>query len=144
MFPYTSPNAVAGECSIAFGLSGPSFSVGGGLHAGLEALAAGALLVEGGDAERVVVVAVDEVGPTTRALAGDAIAPGAVALLLTASAVDAFARVGDFHVRRGAPASGAAGGGHQALLPLVEGAFTGDLVASSPPDASAVVQIGPV
>ena len=38
-FPYTSPNAVAGQCSIAFGLTGPSFSVGGGMHAALEALA---------------------------------------------------------------------------------------------------------
>jgi 3-oxoacyl-[acyl-carrier-protein] synthase-1/3-oxoacyl-[acyl-carrier-protein] synthase II len=135
---------VAGECSIAFGLTGPSFSVGGGLHAGLEALAAGTLLIEGGDAERVVVVAVDEAGPTTRALAGDAVISGAVALLLSASPTDAFARVGELHVRRGVPASGPLAAGHLALLPLVDGAFVGDLAAASPPDALAVVRLEPV
>jgi 3-oxoacyl-[acyl-carrier-protein] synthase II len=144
VFPYTSPNAVAGECSIAFGLTGPSFSVGGGLHAAVEALAAGALLVEGGDAERVVVVAVDEAGPTTLALVGDAVASGAVALLLSASAEDAFARVGDFHVRRGVAALQALAGGHRALLPLVGGSFTGDVGSASPPDATAVVRLEPV
>jgi 3-oxoacyl-[acyl-carrier-protein] synthase-1/3-oxoacyl-[acyl-carrier-protein] synthase II len=141
VFPYTSPNAVAGECSIAFGLTGPSFSVGGGLHAGLEALAAATLLVEGGDADRVVVVAVDETGPTTRALAGDAVVPGAVALLLSASPTDAIARVGELHVRRGIPASGPLAAGHLALLPLVAGHFVGDLAAASPPDAFAVVRL---
>jgi len=144
VFPYTSPNAVAGECSIAFGLTGPSFSVGGGLHAALEALAAGTLLVEGGDAERVVVVAVDEAGPTTRALAGDAVVSGAVALLLSASPVDAFARVGELHVQRGVSVSGTLAAGHRALLPLVDGAFVGDLAAASPPDALAIVRLGPV
>src|SRR5262249_26437525 len=34
-FPATSPNAVAGECAIAFRLTGPSFGVGAGLHGGL-------------------------------------------------------------------------------------------------------------
>jgi 3-oxoacyl-[acyl-carrier-protein] synthase-1/3-oxoacyl-[acyl-carrier-protein] synthase II len=141
VFPYTSPNAVAGECSIAFGLTGPSFSVGGGLHAGLEALAAATLLVEGGDADRVVVVAVDETGPTTRALAGDAVVSGAVALLLSASPTDAIARVGELHVRRGVPAPGPLAAGHLALLPLAAGAFVGDLTAASPPDALAVVRL---
>ena len=141
VFPYTSPNAVAGECSMAFGLTGPSFSVGGGLHAGLEALAAATLLVEGGDADRVVVVAVDETGPTTRALAGDAVVSGAVALLLSASPTDAIARVGELHVRRGVAASGPLAAGHLALLPLAAGAFVGDLTAASPPDAVAVVRL---
>ena len=100
VFPYTSPNAVAGECSIAFGLTGPTFAVGGGGLAGLEALAAATLLVEGGDADRVVVVAVDEAGPTTRALAGDAVVSGAVALVLSTSPTDAFARVGRWRLRR--------------------------------------------
>ncbi len=144
VFPYTSPNAVAGECSIAFGLTGPSFSVGGGLHAGLEALAAATLLVEGGDADRAVVVAVDEGGPVTRALAGDAIVPGAVALLLSTSPAGAFARVGELHLRRGVPVSTPHAPGHQALLPLVDGAFAGDLTAASPPDAFAVVRLEPV
>jgi 3-oxoacyl-[acyl-carrier-protein] synthase II len=144
VFPYTSPNAVAGECSIAFGLTGPSFSVGGGLHAGLEALAAGTLLVEGADAERIVVVGVDEAGPTTRALAGDAVVSGAVALLLTTTATDAWARVGELGVRRGEAVDGPIAAGHLALLPLVGGSFAGDLIATSPPDARAVVRIEPV
>src|SRR6185312_16760143 len=37
-FPYTSPNAVAGECSLAFVLTGPNLAVGSGLHGGVEAL----------------------------------------------------------------------------------------------------------
>ena len=61
-FPYTSPNAVAGEVSVAFALTGPSFAVGSGLHAGVEALAVAIDLVRAGDADRVVVVASDEVG----------------------------------------------------------------------------------
>jgi 3-oxoacyl-[acyl-carrier-protein] synthase II len=144
VFPYTSPNAVAGECSIVFGLTGPSFAVGGGLHAGLEALAAAALLVEGGDAERVAVIAVDESGPTTRALAGGTVLSGAVALLLSASREEARARVGELHVRRGEPASGPLSTGHRALLPLLEDGFAGALSAASPPDACALVRIEPV
>jgi 3-oxoacyl-[acyl-carrier-protein] synthase II len=144
VFPYTSPNAVAGECSIVFGLTGPSFAVGGGLHAGLEALAAGALLVEGGDAERVAVIAVDESGPTTRALAAGAVLPGAVALLLSASREGARGRVGEIHVRRGEAASGPLATGHCALLPLLEDGFAGALSAASPPDACALVRIEPV
>ncbi len=88
---------------MAFGLTGPSFSVGGGLHAALEALAAAALLVEGGDADRVVVVAADEVGPATRALGGGAFRSGAVALLVTSSPDGALARIGAMRLRRGAP-----------------------------------------
>jgi 3-oxoacyl-[acyl-carrier-protein] synthase II len=123
-FPYTSPNAVAGQCSIAFGLTGPSFSVGGGMHAGLEALAAAAILIEGGDADRMVVVCVDDVGPATRAIAGDALAAGAVAVLLDARGSGARARVGAIELRRGAGVDPGAfdGGasGHRALLPLLD------------------------
>jgi 3-oxoacyl-(acyl-carrier-protein) synthase len=85
-FPYTSPNAVAGECGMAFGLHGPAFAVGAGLHAGVEALVAASELVSAGDAERMIVVAVDDIGEAARAW-GDAIGaplvPGAVALLVT-------------------------------------------------------------
>jgi hypothetical protein len=153
VFPYTSPNAAAGECSIVFGLTGPSFAVGGGLHAGLEALAAGVLLVEGGDAERLVVVAVDPSGPATRALAGDAVVSGAVALLLSASPEDARARVGELHLRRGVVAAGPVAAvaaarpvaaGHLALLPLLDDGFAGELVSASPSDAVAHVRIEPV
>jgi 3-oxoacyl-[acyl-carrier-protein] synthase-1/3-oxoacyl-[acyl-carrier-protein] synthase II len=143
-FVYTSPNAVAGECSIAFGLTGPSFAVGGGMHAGLEALVAAALLVESGDAERVVVVAVDEAGPASRSFVGDALAPGAVAVLVTAEARGARARVGAFELRRGTGirpvGSGGVAAGHRALLPLA-GAPPRELVSVSPPDALAVVRL---
>jgi 3-oxoacyl-[acyl-carrier-protein] synthase II len=144
-FPYTSPNAVAGECSMAFGLTGPTFSVGGGMHAALEALAAGALLVEGGDADRIVVVAVDDVGPATRALAGDSLSPGAVALLLTATVGGAArARVGEVTLRRGESVSAPLAPGHLALLPLVQGAVPSELVCTSPPDVLARVALEPV
>ncbi|HEY1695622.1 MAG TPA: beta-ketoacyl synthase N-terminal-like domain-containing protein [Polyangiaceae bacterium] len=153
-FPYTSPNAVAGECSIAFGLTGPSFSVGGGLHAGLEALVAGTWLVGAGDANRVVVVAVDEGGSATRALAGDAVQSGAVAVLLDASAEGALARIGAMHVVRGRPVAPAAGvaAGHAALLPLISPASSAstpaslpaELVSAAPPDSMAVVRLEPL
>jgi 3-oxoacyl-[acyl-carrier-protein] synthase-1/3-oxoacyl-[acyl-carrier-protein] synthase II len=140
-FPYTSPNAAAGECSIAFGLTGPSFSVGGGMHAALEALAAAALLVEGGDAERVVVVAADEAGPATHAFVGDAARSGAVALLLTAAPEGAFARVGPMQLRRGDPAAAPRAAGHLALLPLLAARKPCELACASPPDAFARVQL---
>ena len=86
-FPYTSPNAVAGECGMAFGLRGPAFTVGAGLHAGVEALVAAIDLVSAGDAERMLVVAVDEIGGVARAwgeAVGATLVPGAVALLVSA------------------------------------------------------------
>jgi 3-oxoacyl-[acyl-carrier-protein] synthase II len=144
-FPYTSPNAVAGECSIAFGLTGPGFSVGGGMHAAIEALAAAAVLVGAGDADRMVVVAADEVGPTARAFAGDALGHGAVALVVSASPAGAVARVGRMEVARGVPAPGGdAPRGHLALLPLATKPVPRELVSASPPDASARVALEPI
>lgn len=146
-FPYTSPNAVAGECSIAFGLTGPGFTVGGGMHAGLEALAAAAVLVGAGDADRIVVVAADEFGPTSRALAGDTLGPGAVALVVSSSPAGAIARIGRMEVARGVPPPGGPPGaprGHQALLPLASSPVPGELSSASPPDASARVVLEPV
>jgi 3-oxoacyl-[acyl-carrier-protein] synthase II len=147
-FPYTSPNAAPGQCSIAFGLTGPSFSVGGGMHAGVEALAAGAVLVEAGDADRIVVVAVDEVGPVTRALFGERLASGAVALLLSAHPRGARARVGAVTVRRGVPGSeledlpsAACAPGHLALLGLAAGPVPGAVASAAPPDAYARVTL---
>jgi 3-oxoacyl-(acyl-carrier-protein) synthase len=139
LFPYTSPNAAPGECSIAFSLTGPSFTVGGGLHAAVEALAVGALLVEAGEAERIVVVAVDHAGPVTRALCGELLQSGAVAVLLSAEAKGARARVGAVTLRRGPPASGPFAPGHLALLPLVLGEVPGALASATPPDAFARV-----
>ncbi len=146
-FPYTSPNAVAGECSIAFGLTGPGFSVGGGMHAGLEALAAAAVLVGAGDAERMVVVAADEVGPTARALAGPSGGPfdhGAVALVVSSSAKGAIARLGRVDLARGSLAPAGVPCGHRALMPLASKPVPGELLSGSPPDASARVVLEPV
>ena len=87
-FPSTSPNLIAGECSILFGLKGPAFTVGASSSAALEALSTGYDLVEAGDAPAVLVVAAEESGVVTSELAAVAglpvPAPGAVALLLTA------------------------------------------------------------
>ena len=143
-FPYTSPNAAAGECSIAFGLTGPGFGVGGGMHAAVEALAAGAVLVQGRDADRVVVVAVDEVGETTRALGGEGLRSGAVAVLLSAAKNGARARVGDVTLRRGSAVLGALAPGHRALTPLVDGDLPAAVASSSPPDLFARVVLHPL
>jgi 3-oxoacyl-[acyl-carrier-protein] synthase-1/3-oxoacyl-[acyl-carrier-protein] synthase II len=88
LFPATSPNAVAGECAIVYGLTGPSFAVGAGLDGGTEALRAAATTSAAGDAERMVVVAADDAGPAARDLLACTspreLAAGAVALLLDA------------------------------------------------------------
>ncbi len=151
-FPYTSPNAVAGECSIAFGLTGPGFSVGGGMYAALEAIATAAVLVEAGDADRIVVVAVDDVGPATTALlaGGGGLRSGAVALLLGANGAGARARVGAISLRRGGRVPAAGPPGHLGILPLVAGAprapaeLPTELVCASPPDVLARVSLDPV
>ncbi|MDC0746590.1 beta-ketoacyl synthase N-terminal-like domain-containing protein [Polyangium mundeleinium] len=99
LFPATSPNAVAGECAIVYQLRGPSFAVNAGLDGGTEALSVGAELVAMGDADRVVVLAVDDAGPVARDLlsctsASDrAYAEGAVAVLLGVSAENALALI---------------------------------------------------
>jgi len=152
LFPYTSPNAVAGECSSAFGLTGPSFAVGGGMHAALEALAVAAVLIESGHAERMVVVGVDEVGPVTQALLPEArLVSGAVAVLLSAREDEAFsghrarARVGEISLRRDRGAMGAYGAvGHRVLAPLAAAAPLRELACSSPPDVFARVVLEPV
>jgi 3-oxoacyl-[acyl-carrier-protein] synthase II len=123
-FPATSPNLVAGELAIAFGCTGPGFATGAGLSGGLEALELGCLLLRAGDAERLLVVAVDDAGPAALdwlARTGTArpFARGAVALLLEASAPSAaserdepgFAPPTVDHAR--GPI------GHLALVPLV-------------------------
>jgi 3-oxoacyl-[acyl-carrier-protein] synthase II len=143
-FPYTSPNAVAGECSIIFRLTGPSFSVGGGMHAAIEALAAASMLVEARDCERMVVVAVDDVGPATRALGGGSLRSGAVAVLVSCSDVGARARVGGISLRRGEPASSSTAPGHLALIPLLGATLPSELSCASPPDAFGRVVLLPL
>ena len=124
-FPYTTPNAPAGECAVALGLTGPAFAVGGGPHGGLEALAVAADLVRGGVADRIVVVAVDEAGEGSRRVA-PATRPGAVALLVSAEPLSA--RLDSCSVRLpahlgpgGALVSAPAVEAHRALLPLASG-----------------------
>ena len=124
-FPYTTPNAPAGECAVALGLTGPAFAVGGGPHGGLEALAVAADLVRGGVAERIVVVAVDEAGEASRRVA-PATRPGAVALLVSSDRLSA--RLESWSVRLpallgpdGALVSAPAVEAHRALLPLASG-----------------------
>ncbi len=144
-FPYTSPNAVAGQCSIAFALTGPSFSVGGGMHAALEALACASVLVESGDADRMVVVAADDVGPTALASGGGSLKAGAVAVLVSARpSGGARARIGAIELRRGEGVAGDRPAGHLALRPLLESRLPSELSASSPPDAFARVVLHPL
>ncbi len=118
LFPSTSPNAVAGECAIAYRLTGPGFAVGGGLDGGTEALGLAAELCAAGDAEAMVVLAADDAGPAARDLLraaglGDRpLVAGAVAMLVTARPEGAVREVGpDVAVdHAGAPI------GHLALL----------------------------
>jgi 3-oxoacyl-[acyl-carrier-protein] synthase II len=85
-FPATSPNLAPGRAAIAFGLQGPTFSVGAGASAALEALLLGIELLEAGDAEALLVLAVEDVGAVVRdvfAAAGlPQPEPGAIAALL--------------------------------------------------------------
>jgi 3-oxoacyl-[acyl-carrier-protein] synthase II len=150
-FPYTSPNAVAGECSIAFGMTGPSFSTGGGMHAALEALAAAAVLIEAGDVDRMVVVGVDEGGAVSRALSPPSsdLRSGAIAVLLSARSQTtdghrARARVAGITLKRGQPVSESLPSGHRALLPLVDAGLVTEIVAGSPPDVFARIGLAAV
>lgn len=129
-FPFTSPNAPCGECAIAFHLTGPGFAVGLGAAGGLEALSVAATLVRAGHAERVVVVAVDDVGPASASLMSGP--SGAVALVVTSE--PAWAEVLSAEVWAGAPGEATRAPlspAHVALLPLT---------AAAPPEH---LEIGP-
>jgi 3-oxoacyl-[acyl-carrier-protein] synthase-1/3-oxoacyl-[acyl-carrier-protein] synthase II len=65
-FPATSPNLAPGRAAIAFGLWGPALSVGASAWAALEALLLGIELLEAGDAQSLLVLAVEDVGPVVR------------------------------------------------------------------------------
>lgn len=124
-FPYTTPNAPAGECAVAFGLTGPAFAVGGGPHGGIEALAVAADLVRGGVADRIVVVAVDEAGPGSLRIAPDT-KPGAVAFLVASSPLAARLDAWSVGLPQRIPAGGAlvaprAVEAHRPLLALASG-----------------------
>lgn len=89
-FPATSPNLAPGNCSILLGLVGPTLAVGADPAAPLEALLMGHDLVALGDAEEIVVVAVDSFGPFVEKLFEAAELPlprpGAQAVLLARGA----------------------------------------------------------
>jgi 3-oxoacyl-[acyl-carrier-protein] synthase-1/3-oxoacyl-[acyl-carrier-protein] synthase II len=123
-FPYTTPNAAAGECAVAFGLTGPAFAVGGGPHGGIEAIGVAADLVRSGVVDRVVVVAVDEAGEASERVAPGT-ASGAVAVLVGDSRCAGAARLEDCTLRLevgGAiPSRLPPMDAHRALLPLVSG-----------------------
>ncbi len=144
-FPYTSPNAVAGECSLAFGLTGPNLAVGAGLHGGVEALCVAADLVRAGDADRVVAVAVDAPRRAARAIAEGAGWPlpsdGAIAVLVSREPIGPEIVA----VESGTRASGQTAShlptapGHEALLPLTKGARV--VACASPWGAFAKVEL---
>ncbi len=120
-FPYTTPNAAAGECAVAFSLRGPAFAVGGGPHGGIEALAVAADLVRTRSADRVLVIAADEVGEASRRYLGEPGSSGAIALLVSADP-----REGRFEIAVESSAFAAPAGlaptpglGYEGLLPLV-------------------------
>jgi 3-oxoacyl-[acyl-carrier-protein] synthase-1/3-oxoacyl-[acyl-carrier-protein] synthase II len=152
-FPYTSPNAAPGECALLFSLTGPGFSVGSGLHAAIEALAVAAALVEAGDAERMVVVAVDEAGEHTRKIAPEVVSGAVAALVTRAGGIATIAATSLVHAARPSadhaedeprtcrPPGDALAVGHRALLPLVDGPAPRVLEASSPPDAHARIDL---
>ena len=145
-FPYTTPNAVAGECGVAFGLTGPGLAVSSGLHGGLEALTVGYALVRSGDAERMVVVAVDEIGDAARALArgagyGSDVTSGAVAVLLSRAPLD-YAKVESAASFLNANLSGGVvAPGHLALTPLLSANFP-EILTSASPWGAARVRLG--
>lgn len=124
-FPYTSPNAVAGECSLAFHLTGPNLAVGSGLHGGVEALVVAADLVRAGDCDRVVAVAVDAPRRAARAIAESCGWPcprdGAVAVLVSRDPIGPEV----IEVESGTlGGEGACAPGHEALIPLTQNAKT--------------------
>ncbi len=88
-FPATSPNLAPGRAAIAFGLQGLNFSVGAGPGAALEALLVGIELLAAGDAQSLLVLAVEDVGPVVREIFDAAglpqPEPGAIAALLDTS-----------------------------------------------------------
>jgi 3-oxoacyl-[acyl-carrier-protein] synthase-1/3-oxoacyl-[acyl-carrier-protein] synthase II len=91
-FPATSPNLAAGNCTIAFGLLGPSLGVGAGPDADIEALMVACDLIGAGDADSVIVVAAEQVGDSVEAIweamGLTAPADGAAAVILSRSALD--------------------------------------------------------
>src|SRR5262249_36479559 len=88
----TSPNLPAGNCSIAFGLLGPSLAVGAGVDADIEALMVALDLIASDDADSMIVAAAAQGGSVVEAIWASmglsAPADGAVAVVLGRSVHD--------------------------------------------------------
>lgn len=88
LFPPTSPNVMPGQVAILFGLTGPSAALASGPGGALDPLRLGAELVAAGDADRMLIGAVDRLGPTSRVVLDSAfdgapsVRDGAVVALL--------------------------------------------------------------
>lgn len=112
-FPYTSPNAAAGEVAIAFGLVGPNVTLASGFASGVEALGVGARLVARGRAPQALVVVADAWGDELEALlarAGTALADGpregAAAVLLAPAGTPGPGVLEELRAGRAAPNPG--------------------------------------
>ncbi len=89
----TSPNVVAGNVAILFGIGGPSAAVCRGLDGGIEAFEIGVDLIASSKTDLAVIVAVDDLSGIARHM-GDAIGArlnhGATAALVVAQGKDAL------------------------------------------------------
>ncbi len=95
-FPATSPNLCAGECTIALGLHGPSFSVGASPAAAIEALLVAHDWISAGRVDFALVVAAELIGDAVGALWQAAEWPlpaqGAIAAVLGVDGAEALSR----------------------------------------------------
>jgi 3-oxoacyl-[acyl-carrier-protein] synthase II len=99
LFPPTSPNLMPGQIAILFGLTGPSAATVSGPNGALDPLLLAAELVASGATERVVVCALDLLGPTSSSILAGAfpdaadVTTGAVAALVDADPAGALLAV---------------------------------------------------
>jgi 3-oxoacyl-(acyl-carrier-protein) synthase len=68
LFPNTSPNLCASQCSIGFGLVGPCFAVDEAPSGSRHAVAVSAALVASGQCERLLLIALEQNDQPTSAL----------------------------------------------------------------------------
>lgn len=118
LFPPTSPNLMAGQVAIFFGLTGPSAAIASGVGGALQSIGLAAELVAAGDADSMVAASVDVFGVLSRFVlqsvfpGQSAVQDGAVAALVVADPAGALARVDLDQARRGLT--------HEALLEELE------------------------
>jgi hypothetical protein len=127
-FPYTAPSAVPGEVTIALGIRGPYLNLMGGGPAALEALWTAARWLATGQADRVLVLAVEAVHEVwdlfarARRLYARPLVEGAVCLVLEPGGAGPL---------RWASGAAAPGRGGRAAVGAVLGAVLGDTVPSA-------------